>query len=235
MVKLLKLKMKKVSVNLKSLKIERWQIEALSDQKKTLRDCLIVVKVVDDNLTEADVRTNQYKAKDYKVNKCGVVANMLDCLVEGKVTRLKQLKGKGMKWAKSVPTSSPAVYASYVLGSQRSIQEDSEDNPKKRVPSWAEEKSVMKAVLVEVDPDLIFAPCDTPDLEDMFPRRHSSPRGRDIWNSPGKSDAICDITYTKISTPICDDEDIIFDFAVRQSQVCKTVSDEIHSTSFVRN
>ena len=57
MVKLLKLKMKKVSVNLKSLKIERWQTEALSDQRKAPCDHLIVVKVVDDNLTEAEMRT----------------------------------------------------------------------------------------------------------------------------------------------------------------------------------
>ena len=111
--------------------------------------------------------------------------NIVDYLVKGEVTRLP------------ICSRNPSIvppYVSYELGSQKSIEEDDEENPTKRVPDWAQERSVMRALKTMVDPDHVFEACDPPDLYDMFPCPATTSTRGDIWDSPVQSNII-DSTY----------------------------------------
>ena len=111
--------------------------------------------------------------------------NIVDYLVKGEVTRFPICSRN--------PTIVPP-YVSYELGSQKSIEEDDEENPTKRVPDWAQERSVMRALKNMVDPDHVFEACDPPDLHDMFPCPATTSTRGDIWDSPVQSNII-DSTY----------------------------------------
>ena len=107
--------------------------------------------------------------------------NIVDCLLKGEGTMSPIYSRK--------PTIIPP-YVSYELGSQKSIEEDDEENPKKRVPDWAQESSVMRALPNMVDPDHIFEICEPPDLLDMFPYPATTSTREDICNSPVQSNII---------------------------------------------
>jgi len=121
--------------------------------------------------------------------------SIVDCLVKG--------RGSG---SSSICSRKPTIihpYVSYELGSQKSIEEEDEENPRNRVPDWAQESSVMRALLNRVDPDYVFATCEPPDLVDMFPCPATTSTKRDIRNSPVQSN-IVDSTYV-----VCDDTVVV--------------------------
>jgi hypothetical protein len=199
LIKKMKLTVKKLSVNLKSMKLSVRQIKELAWEEDSIAKPTVVVKVVKDtafrNVSMKFMLRNKFVKSSY-LKTYDVEAEILDCLVMGKVSRLK--------------TCPKSPYSSYELGSQKAMEEDNEDSPKKKIPSWAEEKAVMRAVMVDVDTDLIFAPCDPPDLSDMFPITAS--RRRNLWDSPTSSLTICDTPKPSDS----DDEEISFNLDARE-------------------
>ena len=202
LIKKMKLKVKKLSVNLKSMKLSARQMKELSRQEALIAQPSVVVKVVKDTAFQTESMKCKLRNKFVKSSYSktyDVVDWILDCQVKGKVSRLK--------------TCPKSPYSNYELGSQKAMEEDDEDSPKKKIPSWAEEKAVMRAVMVDLDTDLIFAPCDTPDLGDMFPITAS--RRRNIWDSPTNSLTICD-TPKPATPPDSDDEEISFNVDARE-------------------
>jgi len=199
LIKKMKLKVKKMSVNLKSMKLSVWQMKELARQKGSIDQPTVVVKVVKDAPFQAAAMRNKVVKSSY-LKTYDAMAEILDCLVKGRVSRLN--------------TYPKSPYSSYGLGSQKSMEEDDEDSPKKKIPNWAEEKAVMRAVMVDLDTDLIFAPCDTPDLSDMFPV--TANRRRNIWDSPTSSLAICDTPHPATPPDSEEEEEISFNLDARE-------------------
>jgi len=195
---------KKVKVLVKKMKLEckPVQVRVKKSNLKVKSVCVrlqkmkVKVRNVKVNLKSVDVEEH-VKRKDQNQVTCSLNKNIVrilsdeaspmivDCLVKGKGTRSPIC---------SIKTTIIPPYVNYELGSQKSIEEDDEENPKKRVPDWAQESSVMRALPNMVDPDHIFETCEPPDLLDMFPYPATTSTRRDICNSPVQSNII-DSTY----------------------------------------
>jgi len=78
---------------------------------------------------------------------------------------------------------SKEAYVNYELGSQKSIEADNEDCPTKQIPFWAQEEQLFKSIIVQdendIDPSSIFATCESPNLEGIFP--FTSATKRNLW------------------------------------------------------
>merc|ERR1719186_322200 len=216
LLKKLKLKAKKVEVNVLALRLSVKQISDLPTQrqtrqvigKKAVQDCVVGHKVSKSSRREfvnqksksknkfapkpslkSEVKSKNEASESSKLGLTVVpvmawdgAIQIKDCRSKGKVTRLRNC----LRWNGSFQPCD-----NYGLGSQKSMQEDSEDSPKKKVPIWAEERQLRIAIIAQMDVDIDqdFAACDPPDLSGMFPRTAS--RRKDIWNSPTRSQPTC--------------------------------------------
>jgi len=168
------LKVKSVCVRLQKIKVK------VRNVKVNLNSVVVEehVKRKDQNPVTCSLNKNPVRILNDKT-----LPNIVDCLVKG--TRSSTCSRN--------PTFLPP-YVNYELGSQKSIEEDDEENPRKRVPDWAQDSSVMRALSNMVDPEHIFETCEPPDLLDMFPHPATTSTRRDICNSPVQSNII-DSTY----------------------------------------
>eukprot|EP00092_Neocalanus_flemingeri_P032199 GFUD01034997.1.p1 GENE.GFUD01034997.1~~GFUD01034997.1.p1 ORF type:complete len:273 (-),score=77.88 GFUD01034997.1:212-1030(-) len=187
LVRKMKLKLKKVTVNVMSMRLGVQQIRDLSSQWQTM-STLGKSTVCPTREQSALGASRLGLSVDFVSDDC--VADIQDCLGRGEVTRLSRCVQ--WKW----PFNSSENYG---LGSQKSMEADNEDSPRKKVPVWARERQIRRAITaqVDVDTDLVFAPCDPPDLSLMFPT--SASKRRDLWNSPTRSEAMCDTPPPGIS------------------------------------
>jgi len=214
-------KLKKVKVLVKKIQLECKPVEVRVSRRnlKVKSVCVklqrLIVKVRNVNVNLKSVVVEEYVKNRNLVRILNdeTSPNIVDCLLMGKGTMSPIYSRK--------PTIIPP-YVSYELGSQKSIEEDDEENPRKRVPDWAQESSVMRAVLNRVDPDLVFETCEPPDLVDMFPCPATSYTRRDIWNSPVQSNII-DSTY------VVNDDMVV----VEESLVAEDRLNELHDETYV--
>jgi len=71
----------------------------------------------------------------------------------------------------------------YGLGGKKEIDRDDVDRPIKQIPVWAEQRNYLEQMSsqADVDPDMIFAVCEPPDMKEMFPNSSNSGPS---WDTP---------------------------------------------------
>jgi len=101
-------------------------------------------------------------------------SSILDRLIPGRVSRTSNC----LRYLRPTRLSD-----NYGLGNMGEIEQDRPDYPRKGVPSWAQWDMMDKMLQgqEEVDTDLIFSMCESPNLDLMFPQTAAR---RDIWRTP---------------------------------------------------
>jgi len=231
MVKRLKVKMRKLSVDLLPVLLSEYQTNLLKQlksqkiaKKKNARKKVKVKPTLrnKDASAASSVPTNSLCL----IHVSDSVPQIKEMLSRGKVLRLTS----SLRWRWDVVS----LYENYGLGSQQSIQADDEDSPKKKVPRWAEEKMIIRALTgcVDVDPDQIFSPCEPPDLVKMFPSVVN--KRMNIWNSPTSGQAICSTPQPQPEEgSIQEDEEISFHLVPRNKTSVKNSKGADQQTQMV--
>jgi len=210
-------RVRKMNLKVKSVCVRLQKItEKEKDIKVNLESVIVKEHVVMKNLNPV---TCGLKKNLVRILYDEASPNIVDCLVKGKATRSSRCPSK---------SAIISPYVSYELGSQKSIEEDDEENPKKRVPDWAQESSVKRALLTRVNPDHVFDTCEPPDLLDMFAYPATTSTRRDICNSPVQSNII-DSTYVISSDMVGIEESFVAEDCVKE------LSNETYVVSINKN
>ena len=120
-----------------------------------------------------------------------------DKAVKGKIKKKKEVKksGKRSRVKVSIPSEVEEIKDQLVENenyqipaSEEEMEEEDSEFPRWPVPSWSLQEEIEKVLSSRsqaIDPGLIFAKPEAPDLDAIFTDKQAS-GGRDIWRSPAK-------------------------------------------------